>query len=235
MHEFDHAGLANRLAAVPERARHLFAALVAERLFPLAVEFFAEIDEPVVNKLHSALDLIWSHRAVNGGDEMERGILLEECMKATQMAAHMAAEDGFSPLTGVQRKAAANIGVTALRPLAIGVAEEQAYHAFLAENAAAAIAYGLRAIESGDPRDSAWAGQRGYDTVDRFAMVQESVGGIQWTEEQILAHPAVQKELQRQLDDIEALESLGGGTPPQWETISKLREVARQQALSIFD
>jgi uncharacterized protein YjaG (DUF416 family) len=105
--------------------------------------------------------------------------------------------------------------------------------AFFAENAAASIAYGLRAIGSDDPKEPAWAAQVAYDTVDRYAMMEERELDIEWTEEQILAHPVVQRELERQLKCINMLEALVGSSVK--EDVVKLRKITEQQALSVFE
>jgi uncharacterized protein YjaG (DUF416 family) len=78
--------------------------------------------------------------------------------------------------------------------------ETQAY----AEDAAAALAYALRARLSGDPREAALAGRRVYEAVDYFL---NSTGGLPLdaSEEVILSHPLIQAELQRQQRDLDEI------------------------------
>ncbi len=88
---------------------------------------------------------------------------------------------------------------------AIQRAEIDTEVALFASDAAAAIAHGLRAITDRDPREAAWAAQRAYDTVFRLAKSQstatDSVANID-------AHPVVQQELERQVNDIVTLKNL---------------------------
>jgi uncharacterized protein YjaG (DUF416 family) len=101
--------------------------------------------------------------------------------------------------------------------------------ALLASDAVAAIAYGLRAIGSDDPSEAAWAAQRAYDTVFRFA---EGQRGQRRSATDIDTDPVVQQELERQISDIATLKSLS--PVESTETIDKLRQAARQQAQTIF-
>jgi len=113
-------------------------------------------------------------------------------------------------------------------------AEEGSDEALFAENAAAAIAYGLRTMRADDPQEPSWAAQVAYDTVDHFVLMEEAARNEDRSEEQIRAHAVVQRELQRQLDDLVALEALaarGGGDA---DDVARLRDGAKQQALSIF-
>ena len=71
-----------------------------------------------------------------------------------------------------------------------------------AEDAAAAIAYTLRTIESGEPQESAWAARRAYEAADRCA---SDMGKID-DEDEAVAHDLVQLELVRQLRDLTELQ-----------------------------
>ena len=75
--------------------------------------------------------------------------------------------------------------------------DEQAY----ADDAASAIAYTLRALESGDPQEPAWAARRAYDAADHHVIHRLGIEG----ESQALAHPIVQRELSRQHRDLDEL------------------------------
>jgi hypothetical protein len=158
-------------------------------------------------------------------------------MEAIQTAAKVATGSKTYALTGVQRKAAEETGIRALKLRDLIVHDASTDAAFFAENAAAAIAYGLRAIASEDPNETVWAAQRAYDTVDRYVMKEERDLGVEWTEAKIRAHPVIQQELQRQLNDIKTLQTLSGANVTEQDNkikLAKLREVAQEQAQSIL-
>lgn len=100
--------------------------------------------------------------------------------------------------------------------------------ALLASDAVAAIVYGLRAIESDDPKEPAWAAQRAYDTVFRFAQGQSAEGS---SAANIEEHPVVQQELERQMSDIMILRNLRSADAA---TINDLRNAARRQSKNLF-
>src|SRR5512138_1845994 len=64
-----------------------------------------------------------------------------------------------------------------------------------AEDAAAALAYALRARLTGDPQEAAWACRRVYEAADHFAIATTGlpVGGSE-SERAVLLHPIVQAE-----------------------------------------
>lgn len=75
--------------------------------------------------------------------------------------------------------------------------DEQSY----ADDAASATAYTLRALESGEPQEAAWAARRAYEATDYHVVHRLHIEG----ESQVLAHPVVQAEFSRQRRDIEEL------------------------------
>ena len=105
--------------------------------------------------------------------------------------------------------------------------EETAY----AEDAAASVAYTIRARLADDPQDAAWAARRAYDTLDYFLMSQiDSTSVTREDEEFVLSHPLVQAEFQRQQADLKDLE-LASAEKSLWASvISKLRDRARRDA-----
>lgn len=107
-------------------------------------------------------------------------------------------------------------------------------HASFAEDAAAAIAYGLQTMVTDDPKVATWAAQRAYDSVDRVALMRMDEDGVEWTEEEILCHPAIQRELTRQWDTLDFLRATGGTARLSRDDIAMLREAAQQQAQSMF-
>jgi hypothetical protein len=101
--------------------------------------------------------------------------------------------------------------------------EEQAY----AEDAASAVAYALRALESGEPQEAAWAARRAYEAVDHHVMSRLGIKG----ESHVLGHPLVQAELSRQQRDLSELRE---AREPAVEVFVRLRERARADASLFF-
>jgi uncharacterized protein YjaG (DUF416 family) len=101
--------------------------------------------------------------------------------------------------------------------------DEQPY----AEDAASAIAYTLRALDSGEPQEAAWAARCAYEAADHHVMHRLGVEG----EPQILAHPVIQAEFSRQRGDLDEL--LGAGQESA-ELFIRLRERARMDAPTFF-
>lgn len=234
MIEFDHAQLAQRLAPLPTRLRPVFAAMVAERLLPHGTAFFEESGVGVLRPLRLALDQIWRYGNGESIAKAELDQALEASMAAIQAAAKVATVGETIPLTGVQRKAAEELGATPTKLRDIPGNHQEASTAFYAESAASSIAYGLRAISSDDPREPAWAGQSAYDAVDRFVLMEERNRDKPWTEGQIRSHPVIQQELQRQLRDIDGLVRLSAKPDSSKDQLATLREVARSQARTVF-
>lgn len=78
--------------------------------------------------------------------------------------------------------------------------EQQAY----AEDTAAAVAYAIRAMLSGDSQEAVWAARRCYECADQFAINDLARNGVpEPTEDVILSHPRVQLELRLQADALD--------------------------------
>jgi hypothetical protein len=101
--------------------------------------------------------------------------------------------------------------------------DEQPY----ADDACSAIAYALRALDTGEPQEAAWAGRMGYEAADHHVMRRLGVEG----EPQVLAHPIVQAELARQRRDVDALL---GARCDSVELFVGLRERARREGPGFF-
>jgi len=101
--------------------------------------------------------------------------------------------------------------------------DEQAY----ADDAASAVAYTLRALETGKTQEAAWAARRAYEAVDHHVTHRLAVEG----DEHVLAHPVVQGELARQRRD---LDELVDGTAVATDLIARLRDRARAEASIVF-
>lgn len=104
--------------------------------------------------------------------------------------------------------------------------EGQAY----AEDAAAALAYSLRAFESGDAQEAAWAARRCYESLDHFATHKLGLDD----EGTILAHPVIQSELRQQRDDLALLRGVRA-EPQRWpEIMAAFRQRATLQGRQLL-
>ncbi|MEY2471934.1 MAG: hypothetical protein QOK28_1263 [Actinomycetota bacterium] len=75
-----------------------------------------------------------------------------------------------------------------------------------AQNAVIALTYALRCLASGDAQDAVWAAVQGYEAADRRASTELDIDfNVSGSEDRVLAHPAVQSELQAQRDSLERL------------------------------
>lgn len=101
--------------------------------------------------------------------------------------------------------------------------EEQAY----ADDAASAVAFTLRALESGEPQEAAWAARRAYEALDHHVIHRLGIEA----EEQVLAHPVVQAELERQHRDVDELHATRQDPA---SLILRLRERARAESAVFF-
>lgn len=101
--------------------------------------------------------------------------------------------------------------------------DEQAY----ADDAASAIAYALRTLDSGESQEAAWAARRAYEAADHHVMYRLGLEA----ESQVLAHPVVQTEFSRQRRDIEELLAAPEGSAVLYV---RLRDRARAEASTFF-
>ncbi len=74
-------------------------------------------------------------------------------------------------------------------------------------DAVASVAYALRSWLKDSPQEAAWAARRAYAAQDQLAQLE--TGGSGFDEHRLLAHPAVQRELQAQVSDLNALAARG--------------------------
>jgi uncharacterized protein YjaG (DUF416 family) len=99
-----------------------------------------------------------------------------------------------------------------------------------AEDAVAAVAYALRARQSGKSQEAAWAARRSYEAIDYFVVSQKAINTNEPdAEKRIIAHPLIQKELVRQWEDLNELERLVHD-PQQHRSIGMLRAKAQADA-----
>ena len=93
-----------------------------------------------------------------------------------------------------------------------------------AEDASAALAYALRCRQNGSEEEAAWAARRAYEATDYYVNNLNSLLlRSRASEEDIISHPIIQKELGRQLRDMDELRR---GVI----SIEKLRERAQQDS-----
>jgi uncharacterized protein YjaG (DUF416 family) len=105
--------------------------------------------------------------------------------------------------------------------------EDAAY----ADDAAASVAYAIRARLTGAPQEAAWAAKRAYEAIDHMVMNQFPTGLIgRDLERDVVSHPLVQTELRRQQADLRDLESVGTEEHGLAKVVSSLRDRARRDA-----
>jgi uncharacterized protein YjaG (DUF416 family) len=100
-----------------------------------------------------------------------------------------------------------------------------------AQDAAASVAYTIRARLADDPQEAAWAAQCAYNAVWYFLMSQIESTSIEPEHVRFVhSHPLVQAELQTQQADLQELQ-LASAEKSLWvSVISKLRDRARRDA-----
>lgn len=103
-----------------------------------------------------------------------------------------------------------------------------------AEDAAAAVAYALRARQTGDPQEAAWAGRRVYEAIDRYVNSKTS-GLVADPDDElaILSHPLVQAELGRQRRDLHELLEIDRANLSETK-LAQLRERSLREAAGFF-
>jgi hypothetical protein len=100
---------------------------------------------------------------------------------------------------------------------------EQAY----AEDAASAVTYALRARNTGESQDAAYAARVAYEALDHHVTNRLGIED----DENVLAHPVVQTELARQHRDLNEL--LGANSDPT-TLLARLRYRASTEAATFF-
>jgi uncharacterized protein YjaG (DUF416 family) len=108
--------------------------------------------------------------------------------------------------------------------------EEQAY----AEDAVVSLAYALRARQSGESQEAAWAARVAYETVDHYVINRVGIDTNQPSgEERVLSHGIVQAELARQRRDVEELLNAVGDANTK-AVVSAFHARARADAIRFF-
>lgn len=86
--------------------------------------------------------------------------------------------------------------------------DESSFDAAVIEDTCAALVYALRSLRGQAAQNAAYAARRAYETADRYA--SQFINEIEYSgaaESQILNHPVVQQELQRQARDLQVITS----------------------------
>lgn len=79
----------------------------------------------------------------------------------------------------------------------------------LADDALASLAYASECLRNSDAQEAAWAARRAYEAADQAAIrILDIQPGTPDAERTILAHPVVQRELERQERDIDMCKRL---------------------------
>jgi uncharacterized protein YjaG (DUF416 family) len=100
---------------------------------------------------------------------------------------------------------------------------EQAY----AEDAVSAVIYALRARNTGESQEAAYAARTAYEALDHHVINRLGVDD----DERVLMHALVQAELVRQYRDLDELRGCPGGLA---EAIARVQERAKAEAATFF-
>jgi uncharacterized protein YjaG (DUF416 family) len=104
-----------------------------------------------------------------------------------------------------------------------------------AEDAAAALAYALRARVTGDPQEAAWSARRVYEAADHFALGNAGEAPSSPTDERrALSHAVVQGELARQQRDLRELAEVAAAQTGADARLDELRKRSQQEAAKFF-
>jgi uncharacterized protein YjaG (DUF416 family) len=103
-----------------------------------------------------------------------------------------------------------------------------------AENAIASIAYAIRTQLSGDSQEAVWAAARAYETVDGYVISRLNRTIVDRDiEPQILAHPLIQSELQKQRRDLVEMRDLAKNSKEYRAIIADIRRRAEREPMDL--
>lgn len=103
----------------------------------------------------------------------------------------------------------------------------------LAEDSAAAVAYAIRCLQTGDVQEAAWAARRVYEGLDNFVIARENIDvNAPGAEALVLQHGIVQKELNSQEQDLRMM--AGASAQDSSPIIRAMRERAASTPHSLF-
>ena len=175
IHSFDETQLSAELAKLQGKGRMAFAAAVACRPLGTCERFAGQAGLASAGRPREIAVQLWSALQ---GDTSERTtwvVALEEVMNFLPQAPP-AAPDAASFAHG------------------------------LVDDALSSLVYAIRCLLSPDADEAAWAARCAYESIGRAALCALRLqAGTPEAEAQVLAHPWVQRELERQRRDLSAL------------------------------
>jgi uncharacterized protein YjaG (DUF416 family) len=102
-----------------------------------------------------------------------------------------------------------------------------------AQNAGMSVTYALRTRLTGEAQEAAWAARVAYEALDNYVINKEGINANTPGDElQVLSHPLVQAELERQERDLHDL--LASCGEDAGRMLKQLRERARAEAANFF-
>jgi uncharacterized protein YjaG (DUF416 family) len=190
MLRYDESTVLERLGTGSSRARALFGALTAERLFPLYELFAERTGQGDPARLREALDAAWA--AIDG-----QFVDPAELARLQEVAEDLVPEED----------------------------DDWATESGYAQNAAAAVAYGLRTRLTDNPQEAAWAARQANDFADYVAQrqLEDLELDAPGAEDALADQPIVQEALA----GIEADLAAALGDPPP-DALPALRDQARK-------
>lgn len=107
-------------------------------------------------------------------------------------------------------------------------------HSPYAEDAAAAIFYAIRARLDDDIQPIIWSARRVYEALDNFVIRSGFVKAGLPSKSIGLAHPLIQRELQRQQEDLRLLKDAVINAPNAMTLLHAFRQRAIEQSETVF-
>jgi uncharacterized protein YjaG (DUF416 family) len=102
-----------------------------------------------------------------------------------------------------------------------------------AMDAVSAVTYAVRARQTGDSQEAAWAARCAYESLDYYVVDLEDIDtSVPGASDRVMAHPLVQAELFRQRRDLDDLLRVEG--QDEISVIAKIRERAQTDAIVFF-
>lgn len=179
LHSFDETQLSAELAKLQSKGRMAFAAAVACRPLGACERFAGQSGLASAGRPREIAGQLWSALLGDTSDRTTWVVALEEVMNFLPQAPSPepdAAPDAASFAHG------------------------------LVDDALSSLVYAIRCLLSPDADEAAWAARCAYESIGRAALhALRLQAGTPEAETQLLAHPWVQRELERQRRDLSAL------------------------------
>jgi uncharacterized protein YjaG (DUF416 family) len=202
--QFDKNALIVQLERLPNQLRVAFAAACAERQLPNYVRFSEATGEGNPERLEAALRRVWDDIDGASAGSAELKACLDTCLSLLPNDEDLGGGDLC--LLG-----------------------------YFAEDAVAAVAYAIETRLKSDPGEAVEAARRAYNALDEYVSDMLDISSIGQKEEtQILTHPLVQAEFERQRADLLRLREIAKNPAGEREGIAELRRRAEADASSFF-